>query len=1483
MNSFGLGLVLNFTDNASAGMMGVIGTFGQLNSAADGSQNSLTTLGGAMTTFGGTLTALTAPLTAFIGKMWSAGLAEASFIQNTAISLETFLGSAEAATQHLGAITKFSYDTPFNYESLVAASQSLLVMGQNTEEGIATLKLLGDTAGALGKDFGFVEGVLDIMGKINAEGKVTEVRMQQLRKTGMDLTNIEKGMTANEVWEQLNINLAKYEGNMDKILGTWSGAVDYFESAVAVAGNYLMGVYYDWDEETQSFVSNMEGLERLTAALRGVGDFIFALAPALAPLGETVISFLEMVVGWLTKLSEWYENATEAQQGFVGQVVKFLVLGGPLLMLGGKLITSLGLMAMGGKAAASSMTLFGKAVSLLSSPLVVLAASALIFFTIWNNNLGGLRDRWEETFGRIIGTFSILKEYFSEGGLSYESFLKMQDLGVQPLVEGIIRLSEQFSNLWTGFKEGIVGAVDGIVTFLDYIGVLKKDNDGLTTLGNFLKTIADPENADRWIAAGKAIGTFVVALAGLSIITKIATMFSGLGKIFSIFGGKSGGTPDIVGGANSAKGFSNILLNPKTVLKGMSSVAIIIGGFALIVMAFATLSRIPGFNEFLSGGMKTLATLFTGVLPMIAGLAALNAFVVVLDKLKVSPAGVAKGIANLAIILGGFALLVTAVGALASIPGFSGFMSTGGQSLQQLMGVISVDFVLQLAALSVVIVALGFATPATVLSGLAGLALIIGGFGLIVAAFGALSLIPGYSEFMSNGGAALAQLFGIMGEVIGSFVGGIAVGLTDGLPQIGQNLADFGNNVKPFFDAVATAPLDSLGSFLTSFGAFMLMLGGEAILSFFTGGVDLPGLGAELSTFGTSAAPFFEAVASYPEDGITKAPAVFEGLAGAGQFTSGGVVGWWNGELAIGALGEQLASFAPHGTIFFTAVAGYPDEGIEKAPSVFDSLAGAGKFTTGGVTNWWNGELAIGALGVQLAAFAPNAAIFFNEMSGVSVDGIDNGRRALEALALAGGVEFKSGGIIEFFTGSTNLGNMGKQLSDFGSNASGFFTTMSAFSADQIENGYRAIEALSILGNGSFNSGGLAELMTGSIDLTTIGEQLTGFAIAANTFFAYAANFTASKIENGRAAIEVLTLLDNPAFKSGGMSQFFTGEVDLSVIGDNLSGFATSVQTFFTISADLPSMGFVNGKKLFETLALVTDLVDISFKLLSGGDLPQLGTDLSAFMTNSQGFFSIAATTSAEGVAALTPALSDFLGVLMTVNPSIISETSTGLDTLGISITTFITTLEGVPLDLMSNIASSITSNSGLITNAVGGVTSAVKTSLSALAASGSTYGYNLVTSIAQGVRNGSGVLSSAVRSAVNSAMSQVTVSTTTSARTSSVQAFASGGETFGTGLALLHPNEVVVNSDTTESLKRFLNEYNNGGAGSSPLTVQRQQTTNGGDEYDYSVTFAAGSIVFQMTGKEDEATLREKAEVLMKEIERLQKLKGMSQRQVRV
>lgn len=161
-------------------------------------------------------------------------------------------------------------------------------------------------------------------------------------------------------------------------------------------------------------------------------------------------------------------------------------------------------------------------------------------------------------------------------------------------------------------------------------------------------------------------------------------------------------------------------------------------------------------------------------------------------------------------------------------------------------------------AMSVFAGIVGLIPIPVVLTGLANIALVLGGLTLVVAAFGEISKIPHINEFITTGGNLIALLFEQIGKIGGALIGGIGEEISNTLPKIGDNLTKFAESIKPMFTTLSSADIKGIGSFFKDLGAFLIDMTGNKIASLFTGGTNLEGLGKQLTAFAENAKGFMQ-------------------------------------------------------------------------------------------------------------------------------------------------------------------------------------------------------------------------------------------------------------------------------------------------------------------------------------------------------------------------------------------------------------------------------------------------------------------------------------------------------------------------------------------------------------------------------------------------------------------------------------------------
>lgn len=230
--------------------------------------------------------------------------------------------------------------------------------------------------------------------------------------------------------------------------------------------------------------------------------------------------------------------------------------------------------------------------------------------------------------------------------------------------------------------------------------------------------------------------------------------------------------------------------------------AIVIGAVLLAVAAAARAAGSAKLSSLIS--MTAAITILCGtivilaLLPMRKAIAAGAAITAVLVSLTVAifmatkMKGAEEGIL---IIIGIVASIALLFGMLIDLP-VDKILSIGA-SLAAVLTSISVS-----VGIIAAIGAGGPASLAAAATGIVALDLFIANLIAVLIALGGLSKIPGFNDLVRGGG----QVFGLIGEAIGNFIGSIVSGfgkaVSSGLPEMGKNLSTFMKNLEPFLSSV---------------------------------------------------------------------------------------------------------------------------------------------------------------------------------------------------------------------------------------------------------------------------------------------------------------------------------------------------------------------------------------------------------------------------------------------------------------------------------------------------------------------------------------------------------------------------------------------------------------------------------------------------------------------------------------------------------
>lgn len=502
----------------------------------------------------------------------------------------------------------------------------------------------------------------------------------------------------------------------------------------------------------------------------------------------------------------------------------------------------------------------------------------------------------------------------------------------------------------------------------------------------FLKKFGDfcTENAGKIAKLTPVVLGVVGAFMAFNKIKSFGSIFSGL---FSAKGGAGGG-----GGKKGGMfGWLTDLAKVKTptVLKGMANLAIIFGGMTVLAAAFAAVAPLIAKIGDTKSTLTLIATI--GALGVVGS--ELSKFAGIAGKMPIST--VLKGLANIGLVVGGMSALFLLMGAVSLIKfdynrvfklvGIIGALGTVGGVLTVFAGIV------------------GLIPIPVVLSGLANMALVLTGVTGIIVAYGALSKIKGFNEFIERGGDTLAKVFNVIGKCVGSVIGGLGEGITNSLPKIGKNLSAFATSLKPMFSAFSGVDMGGVGEFFGAIGSFMLKMAGNKVLEFFTGKNDYSGVADGLNSFAKNegVTKFFNMVNSIEEGAFSKAEQFFKCLSNVKKLPNAGGLGQlFGGKNDFSGVASGLKQLAQEGVMtFFKNVGKLPEESFENAVSLFKALEGIGKAfpNKGGLAQLFTGENDIAGVGSQLKQFGADTKTFFEQVNKLDVSKLNGLWKSLKS------------------------------------------------------------------------------------------------------------------------------------------------------------------------------------------------------------------------------------------------------------------------------------------------------------------------------------------------------------------------------------------------------------------------------------------------------------------------------------------------------
>lgn len=586
---FGLGLVLSFTDNATAGINSAVNSLNQLTQVAENAGNSLnefaslsafssiaTSVGNSMTSMG---TNIISTFGQIIGKVNQTG--QTLMYAESQLS-KLYEGSGKTGKDVLADITQYAKTSIFEFEDLIPVVTMLKANGIEAFDMIASStgnanQTLMDYAADLAAfnpqmKNAYGTGIKAAMGALNeyiAEGNAMSLK----RGASLDITGLlgeEKGATIEErsrqvadLMEKLNMvgmtaqlaqspmtKLSNMSDTLFQFIGmiSQSGVYDAFNEIIDVFSSFVMSI----DDSTLQNVASI------------VGDTLSALLKPVQQLAQ-----------WIVKLADGFIKLVESNPALAKFTTIATAIAGVLLVVGGvalKFAGSIGYLTLMLKSLSTSFSSIGgimkSGATKIVGALVPVTLALGVMYLVWKNDLFGIRtlitsfvqnvvnsfttaktavsgsladmqntlktfdensffDNLTLAIMRVMVLFQALAEGWNDYTLSEDTFLKAKELGILPLIEAIFDLKYRFDLFKEGFIQGWQIISDKVKGFIQ--GLAEKAEG--TIFENLLDGVTSffqllsSGDADSWKSFGE---TCAYVSAGVLAVVAGLKLFNGI-------------------------------------------------------------------------------------------------------------------------------------------------------------------------------------------------------------------------------------------------------------------------------------------------------------------------------------------------------------------------------------------------------------------------------------------------------------------------------------------------------------------------------------------------------------------------------------------------------------------------------------------------------------------------------------------------------------------------------------------------------------------------------------------------------------------------------------------------------------------------------------------------------------------------------------------------------------------------------------------
>jgi len=391
----------------------------------------------------------------------------AADFQNYQVTLETVMGSAEAAQERLQQLTEFANQTPFNVGEVVRAGVSLQTLGIRGEAAEMSLKAAGDAASVFG---GGLDQAINAMNAVlrgendpierygiqaRTEGRAVmlswiengrQMRASADKNSRSEVARITAMAMAGVAPDGMRRRAQTWDGMLSNLADAWSN----FTRAVATSGPFQF--LQDQLRDVLAWIERMKTEGRLDQWARDIGA---GITRAFEAIRQFVVG-TEETPGVIDRLSNVFERVSRVLAPVVerfGGLETFLA--AVALALSGGLLTSLASLA--------------AAMTTLSVALLLTPAGWFIAATAFFAGLGvALYQNWDK-----------VEALWSRLGDAFRNFLNSEQMQEAQRIFG--GLADFIIEAWNGVGQvftNIGGTIQKV--FADVLGYFQPVRDALS-------------------------------------------------------------------------------------------------------------------------------------------------------------------------------------------------------------------------------------------------------------------------------------------------------------------------------------------------------------------------------------------------------------------------------------------------------------------------------------------------------------------------------------------------------------------------------------------------------------------------------------------------------------------------------------------------------------------------------------------------------------------------------------------------------------------------------------------------------------------------------------------------------------------------------------------------------------------------------------------------------------------------------------------